>query len=69
MLEKPIYDISEADGVITFYYLQDKETTAINAPTIAVTPKQAVYDLSGRRIAQPTQGGIYIQNGKKVVVK
>ena len=28
-----------------------------------------VYDLSGRRIAHPTQGGIYIRGGKKVVVK
>ena len=69
MLEKPVYDISEADGVITFYYLQDKETTAINAPSLDVTPQQSAYDLSGRRIAQPTQGGIYIRDGKKMVVK
>ncbi len=28
-----------------------------------------IYDLSGRRITKPTQKGIYIENGKKVVVK
>lgn len=27
------------------------------------------YDLSGRRVAQPTQKGIYIVNGKKIVIK
>ncbi len=28
-----------------------------------------IYDISGRRISQPTKSGIYIQNGKKVLVK
>ena len=28
----------------------------------------AIYDLSGRRVSQPTRG-IYIQNGRKFVVK
>ena len=27
------------------------------------------YDLNGRRIDKPTQKGVYIQNGSKVVVK
>jgi len=27
------------------------------------------FDLQGRKVAQPTQKGIYIQNGLKVVVK
>ena len=29
----------------------------------------AIYDLMGRRIAQPTEKGIYIQNGKKFMIK
>ena len=33
-------------------------------------PAEGTYDLSGRRIqGQPTQKGVYIQNGKKVVIK
>lgn len=28
----------------------------------------AIYDLQGRRVAKPMQGGIYIINGKKVVI-
>lgn len=31
--------------------------------------KAAIYDLSGRAISAPTQKGIYIVNGKKVVIK
>ena len=27
------------------------------------------YDLQGRKVAQPTRGGIYIKNGKKVIIK
>lgn len=27
------------------------------------------YDLQGRSVAQPTQGGVYIKNGKKVIIK
>ena len=49
----------------------DGETTGIqlieNAPR--VNENTNTYDLQGRKVAQPTQKGIYIQNGKKVVVK
>ena len=31
--------------------------------------KTPVYDLSGRRVAQPMRGGIYIRDGKKFIVK
>jgi len=30
---------------------------------------QILYDLAGRRVENPTSGGIYISNGKKIVVK
>lgn len=30
---------------------------------------QSYYDLSGRRVIQPVKGGVYIQRGKKVVVR
>jgi hypothetical protein len=27
------------------------------------------FDLQGRKVAKPTRGGIYIHNGKKVIVR
>ena len=47
----------------------DDETTGIKNLTPALSEGEgAVYDLQGRRVAQPTKG-LYIVNGKKVVVK
>ena len=36
---------------------------------VAVTEDAAVYDLQGRRVMEPTKKGLYIVNGKKVVIK
>ena len=50
----------------------DGETTGIQPIRMenGTTPAEGIYDLSGRRIqGQPTQKGVYIQNGKKVVIK
>lgn len=43
--------------------------TAINGVTADKTVNTAVYDLSGRRVYGKLQKGLYIVNGKKVVVK
>ena len=44
-------------------------TTAIRTVSTAAAPKADVYfDLQGRRVAQPSKG-LYIKNGRKVVVK
>jgi hypothetical protein len=49
----------------------DGETTGIqmieNAPR--VNENTNTFDLQGRKVADPTQKGIYIQNGKKVIIK
>jgi hypothetical protein len=34
-----------------------------------VKDEPVYYDLQGRRVEQPTKGGLYIQNGKKYIVK
>jgi len=47
--------------------LGDKELTAINGVITDNTPKE-IFDLSGRRVENPTTG-LYIVNGKKVLVK
>ena len=42
--------------------------TGINAATISNGENNApIYDLSGRRVWAPVKGGLYIQNGKKLV--
>lgn len=50
--------------------MTEDDVTGINeveADTV-VEGKQGTYDLSGRAISNPTRPGIYIVNGKKVVV-
>lgn len=42
--------------------------TAIQTVKSANTASSAIYDLQGRRVAQPAKG-IFIQNGKKIVKK
>ena len=43
--------------------------TAINGVAADKTVNTAVYDLSGRRVYGKLPKGVYIMNGKKVVVK
>lgn len=45
-------------------------STLLNADeSDSLGSKTPVYDLSGRRVAQPLRGGIYIRDGKKFIVK
>lgn len=52
-------------------FLLDDETTGIKSMDNGqwIMDNGAVYDLQGRKVAQPTKGGLYIVNGKKVVIK
>ena len=49
------------------YYFDFSGTTAIE-PIINEVEDNIYYDLSGRRVENPTRG-IYILNGKKILVK
>ena len=44
------------------------ETTGINQVEIGKLKVENIYDLQGRKVAQPTKG-LYIVNGKKVIIK
>jgi hypothetical protein len=47
----------------------DGETTGVDATLVnSEKVNSEVYDLQGRRVAQPTKG-LYIVNGKKVIIK
>ena len=65
--------MNDAAGARAFIMIfGDGETTGIQPIRMenGTTPAEGTYDLSGRRIqGQPTQKGVYIQNGKKVVIK
>ena len=66
---------SKHDGdpgyVRTFRFIDDDDmATGISLNSEASTEDEAnVYDLSGRRVTQPTKSGVYIVNGRKVVIK
>lgn len=51
------------------YYLFDDELTGIkNIESAAQKAEGDFFDLQGRKVAQPTKG-LYIVNGKKVIIK
>ena len=45
------------------------EGTGIEDINVSENVNRNIYDLSGRRVAQPTRKGLYIIGGKKVMVK
>ena len=59
---------SVSDGMVlpTFYgtHATGVENVVINGEAI-----ESIYDLNGRKLEKVTEGGIYIVNGKKVLVK
>ena len=54
--------------VITKVVVKAPETSGINNTTLYQDTNGAIYNLQGQRVNKPTKG-IYIQNGKKHVVK
>ena len=44
-------------------------TTGINTATTDAAAEAPIFDLSGRRVVKAVKGGMYIQNGKKFIVK
>ncbi|MBQ9285041.1 MAG: RICIN domain-containing protein [Bacteroidaceae bacterium] len=61
------YIAGEAAGIKGFY-LNFGDTDGVKNVDLNVNLSDKVYDLSGRRVNQPTRG-LYIVNGKKVAVK
>jgi len=58
-------------GAREFNFIFDDDTTTGIRQTenLELRTENAVYDLQGRKVAQPTRGGLYIVNGRKVVIK
>lgn len=65
-LDLDVKDPASAPARVAF---NGSTLTAINGVTADKVANTAVYDLSGRRVYGKLQKGLYIMNGKKVVVK
>ena len=64
------YIVISGSGARQFYGFSEGGTTAIESLTPAMVEEEGdVYDLSGRRVVgQPTKG-VYVKNGKKMIIK
>jgi hypothetical protein len=65
---KAFLRLGSASGVAAFRLVVG-ETTDLNSTVTIINPDAPIYDLSGRRVMQTVKGGVYIQNGKKFIVK
>ena len=63
----PFHAYLNVEGVASVAF--DGSVTAINNIAADKVADTAVYDLSGRRVNGKLNKGLYIMNGKKVVVK
>ena len=63
-------EVTNAAGVKAITLVDEDDATGINAiDNGQLTIDNDWYDLDGRKIQTPKQKGIYINNGRKVVVK
>ena len=61
--------VADAEGARSFFALDDSESvTAINAVDQNANANGDFFNIAGQRVAQPTKG-LYIVNGKKVIIK
>lgn len=58
-----------ASRLYTVFNNADGSTTGIANLQIDADASAEIYDLQGRKVAAPQRGGLYIINGKKVVMK
>ena len=77
------FKVGPVDGDATSYYpycdapfdmaevwiLESATTTGIDNVVVESNPVKGIYDLSGRKLDTVTEPGIYIINGKKILVK
>lgn len=59
--------VSETNNAKGFSF--DGETTGVENVNVAVNQSKTIYNLNGQRISNMSQAGLYIVNGKKVVIR
>jgi hypothetical protein len=69
MPKQSLTDIKEENGVISFFF-NDGTTTGVKDIISKMSEVRGdYYNLNGQRVTKPTKRGIYIQNGKKIMVR
>ena len=63
-LAVPTSDASDAKG-----FAFDGETTGIENVNVAANQNKTIYNLNGQRVSNMSQAGLYIVNGKKMVIR
>ena len=58
---------SEANNAKGFAF--DGDTTGVENVNVAVNQNKTIYNLNGQRVSNMSQAGVYIVNGKKVVIR
>ena len=65
----PMYNVSNGAKTITINVVGEEETTGITNSQ-HLSPNDHIYDLNGRRVNQNNlKPGIYVKNGKKIIIK
>lgn len=59
--------VSETNNAKGFSF--DGETTGVENVNVAVNQSKTIYNLNGQRVSNMSQAGLYIVNGKKVVIR
>lgn len=62
-------DFDSSAGAPSLIMAFDGTTTNVNQVKVVVNEDNVCYNLNGQRVENPTGKGIYIKNGKKVVIK
>ncbi len=65
---KAYLEVSSEYASVNFFALDDNTATAIKSIEAAQSANGAYYTLQGVKVEKPTKG-IYVHNGKKVVIK
>ena len=67
-MNKPLTNMSVIDGLASFDFMGGA-TSLTSVVSSSTDAPQVVYDLQGRRLQTPSKPGIYIVNGRKVVIR
>lgn len=67
--DKTVFGAKEYQVGLFFEGSDDDATTGIHTLNHQIADKEGYYTLQGIRVNKPTTAGIYIHNGKKIVVK